>query len=79
MSPRRKRPGHTGECLKVGVPAEACHVRFGQRTAVVHHSSLLEWRTVRGDQMILDFDANGRVLGIELIGNKPCQEGQEGA
>jgi uncharacterized protein YuzE len=33
--------------------------------------------TVRGEQMIMDFDKQGRVIGIELLGSeearKPCQ------
>lgn len=73
--PQRKR--HDGECLKVGVSKDACYVRFGIRTAVVAYSEPLAYRTIRGDLMILDFDAEDRVIGIELLGDKPCQKATE--
>ena len=74
MSPARKRHEREAECLKVGVPKEACYLRFGQRTAVVAKSELLERCTIRGDMLVLDLDADGLVLGIEIVGaNQPCQ------
>lgn len=59
-------------CKIAGVSREICYVRFA-RTAVVTHSIDSKMKTARGDSMIFDIDAEGRVVGIELLGNKECQ------
>ena len=42
---------------------------------------MMSFRTVRDEDMIFDFDKDGRVIGIELLGSdtcvKPCQEPPE--
>jgi uncharacterized protein YuzE len=58
-------------CVKVQVPPEACYVRFSHGT--ISRSEQIG-ETARGEMMIVDYDADGRVLGIELVGaDKPCQ------
>lgn len=66
---------HRGKhgCKIIGVPRDACYVRFGMRTAVVASSDMY-MRTARGEDVVLDFDVDGNLLGIELIGGKPCQQ-----
>lgn len=66
--PRRKHRG----CVRVTVHRDCCYVAFGQRTAVVVGSEKVG-TSCRGETMVADFDADGRILGIELIGAKPCQ------
>ena len=59
------------QCLRVQVPNEACYVRFSG-SAVARSSELGE--SSRGEMLIADYDANGRIIGIELVGaDKPCQ------
>lgn len=63
-------------CKVVGVSRDACYVRFGMRTAVVVESrDDGRYRTARGEDIIFDFDADGHVVGLELVGpGKACQE-----
>lgn len=62
-----------GRCQKVAVSREACYLRFADGKP--DHSDELPYETVRGEMLIADFDADGRILGIELVGpGKPCQE-----
>jgi len=61
-------------CQRVQVPAEACYLRFSGQPGV--RSEMLDMMTARDERLIVDYDAKGRVVGIELIGpGKPCQEG----
>jgi len=60
-------------CQKIVVANEVRYIRFGD--GQVDHSNDLPYLTTRGEMMIADFDADGRILGIELVGSgKPCQE-----
>jgi hypothetical protein len=61
-----------GVCVHIDVPPATCYLRFADgvpaRTDHVGTSS-------RGEMVIFDYDADGRILGIELVGDdKPCQE-----
>jgi hypothetical protein len=61
----------SGGCLHISVPREACYVRF-KDVGIVRSAEI--GRTARGEMMIADFDADGQIVGIELVGgNKPCQ------
>jgi uncharacterized protein DUF2283 len=60
-----------GVCVHIEVPKQVCYLRFAagvpERTEYVGQSS-------RGEMVIFDYDAAGRILGIELVGDdKPCQ------
>jgi uncharacterized protein DUF2283 len=60
-------------CQKIVVAKEVCYLRFADGKP--DHTNELPYRTARGEMMIADFDADGRILGIELVGSgKPCQE-----
>lgn len=60
-------------CKIAGIGRDVCYIRFA-RTAVVVKSQLQLLKTVRDESIILDLDANGRLIGIELGGNKPCSK-----
>ena len=59
-------------CQKIAVANEVCYIRFAD--GQLDHSDELPYRTARGEMLIADFDADGRILGVELVGSgKPCQ------
>jgi hypothetical protein len=59
-------------CHTLAVPATACYLRFSDdRVQDTHHAGT----TTRGEMFIIDFDAEGRIVGVELVGTgKPCQQ-----
>ena len=63
-----------GKCQKIDIPAQVCYLRF--RKGKPDHSAHLDYVTARREMLIADFDAEGRIIGIELVGppgQKPCQ------
>jgi uncharacterized protein YuzE len=61
-------------CQKIAVDQEVCYIRFVEEKP--HHSGALPYQTARGEMLIADFDADGKIIGIELVGptgQKPCQ------
>lgn len=61
-------------CQHYEVPPDVCYIRFVPRSDTVKRSTREIGFTARGETMIADFDAEGRVIGIELVGgNQPCQ------
>lgn len=74
MSRHRGRDG----CKVTGVSRDVCYLRFGLRTAVVLDHSASEYITARGERLILDLDADSKVVGIELVADwKPCHRKDE--
>jgi hypothetical protein len=71
--------GHCHHCRHCYVPANACHVWFlprGQaddKQRYGHSQSL--GLSARGDLLVIDFDVDGLITGIELLNssNKACQ------
>jgi hypothetical protein len=63
--------------VKMDVPPGACFVRFAAgRVARTRYDGDT---TARGDRVIFDLDADGRIVGIELVGDgKPCQHDARG-
>jgi uncharacterized protein YuzE len=59
-------------CRNLRVPADVCYIRFTDERVVNSH--LLEMTTGRNEMVVLDFDESGRIVGIELVGEKPCQQ-----
>jgi uncharacterized protein YuzE len=62
-------------CERIDVGERVCYLRFVE--AKTCNSDHLPCRTARDEMIVLDFDADGRVIGIELVGpdgQKPCQE-----
>jgi hypothetical protein len=61
-------------CQRVTVASAVCYLRF---TDAPHSGRQdLGYRTARGEMLIADIDAAGRIVGLELVGpGKPCQEG----
>jgi uncharacterized protein YuzE len=63
-----------GQCQKIAISPQVCYVRFVEGTP--DHSDELPYVTARGEMLIADFDADGKIIGIELVGptgQKPCQ------
>jgi uncharacterized protein YuzE len=63
-----------GQCQKMDIAEQVCYLRFVDGKP--HHSADLDHQTARGEMLIADFDADGRIIGIELVGpagQKPCQ------
>jgi len=61
-------------CVRLEIPPTACYLHFVEGPGF--HSQMLDLETARGERLIVDFDAKGKVVGIELIGpGKACQEG----
>ena len=62
-------------CIKIDIPKECCYIGFSHGT--VDHSADFGF-TTRGEQMILDFDKKGDIMGIELLSSKkakkPCMD-----
>ena len=63
-------------CKRVYVPFNVCYVSFvREKTKKKYsHSSSEELWTVRGEQLVLDFNKKGEVIGLELLGDKACQQ-----
>lgn len=62
------------KCIHMDVPPEVCYLRFA--ATKVENTDYFGTTTARGEMVILDYDAGGGVVGIELVGSgKPCQEG----
>ena len=64
----------SGQCQKIAVDQQVCYLRFVEGQA--DHSGELPYQTARGEMLIADFDADGKIIGIELVGppgQKPCQ------
>jgi Protein of unknown function (DUF2283) len=62
------------ECQKIAVGEQVCYLRFVDEKP--DHSNELPYETARGEMLIADFDADGRIIGIELVGppgQKACQ------
>lgn len=60
-------------CQTLAVPETVCELHFSDgETREVREIGF----TARGEIMLADFDAEGHILSIELIGRgKPCQRG----
>lgn len=68
--------GEKTKCKKVDVPTDACYIRFGKNK--IDHSDDMLFTTVRDEQVIIDYDKDDQIVGIELLysekAHKPCQE-----
>ena len=70
------------KCNEIFVPKKCCYIRFVTKKNVLKNklirNSSSEMVSFRGEQMIIDLDKRGWVIGIELLGTKdcrkPCQE-----
>lgn len=67
------------KCNIIDVPGDCCYIRFKKEK--VKHSKDIGY-TNRGEQMIVDYNKNDEIIGIELLeskeAEKPCQEGNNG-
>lgn len=61
------------ECKEMAVPIDVCYVRFSERSKG-RGRTIDAGHTHRGEQVIVDIDPTGHVVGIELIGGKACQQ-----
>ena len=58
-------------CQRILVDRKVCYVQFGKKS-VARSGDI--GTTTRGEMMIADYDSDGHINGIELIGpGKPCQ------
>jgi uncharacterized protein YuzE len=64
-------------CKKVFIKPDICYIRFYNDKKQKYSHSILGFETIRGEELIVDVDKSGRVIGIELLGSqkakKPCQ------
>jgi uncharacterized protein YuzE len=63
-----------GQYHKVSLPPEVCYVSFTDGKS--DRSVELPYETARGEMLIADLDADGKLVGIELVApsrQKPCQ------
>ena len=62
------------KCVVIA-PKEACKIEFGE--GKYSHSKDVGM-TVRNESLIADYDENGKIIRIEILGSKeapkPCQE-----
>lgn len=62
-------------CKKLFVPEKVCYISFAEQPVSSLSSLEIVGYTLRGEQIIFDYDADGSVIGIELVAPnlKPCQ------
>jgi len=64
------------KCNKLFVPFDCCFLQFNTEEEYDH--SIEVGMTSRGEDVILDVNKKGEIIGIELLGvQKPCQCGTE--
>lgn len=65
-------PAKHDTCSRLHVPSEACYLRFSDdKVARTEHIGT----STRNELVIMDYDAFGCIVGIELVGDgKPCQQ-----
>jgi len=65
------------KCNRIEVPKDCCFISFGKSD---YKHSDADFSTIRGEQLIIDFDSNGLVTAIELLSSKeakkPCQSSE---
>ena len=62
------------QCQAITVAEQVCYLKFVEGKP--DHSNELPYTTARGEMLIADFDADGKIIGFELVGppgQKPCQ------
>lgn len=67
-------------CVRMFVPRDCCYVKFqrkvesrlGKRTKYEYSKDV--GYTVRGEQVIIDYDRTGSILGIELLGSQVAKK-----
>lgn len=66
------------KCHKQIINSKTCYIYFGDKQKDYHHSDIDVGYTHRGEQLFIDYNKKGEIIGIELIGSKqapkPCQE-----
>lgn len=65
------------KCKELLVKKDCCYIRFGKGEydhSIDGDGIRLDFVTVKGDSIVIDFDKKNRIIGIELLGNKPCQK-----
>ena len=68
-----RRPHAKATCSRLRVPTATCYVRFAPNTQVRSPAPL--GKMARGEIVIADYDKNGAIVGLELVGRgKPCQD-----
>jgi uncharacterized protein YuzE len=59
-------------CNRLYISTDACYLRFSDNA--VARTEYIGTST-RDEMVILDYDASGRIVGIELVSDeKPCQQ-----
>lgn len=74
LTGRRLRRVSKANCNILLVDKSVCSIKFAKEYE--YHHSINALTTIRGDQMIIDLNKEGKVVAIELIGpDKKCQKG----
>jgi Protein of unknown function (DUF2283) len=53
----------SGPCQRIIVAEQVCYLRFADGKP--DHSDQLPYETARGEMLIADFNADGKIIGIE--------------
>lgn len=60
-------------CKKMTVPKDVCYLRLSEKPGEYRNSADMGV-TDRGERVFMDYDVDGKVIGIELVSDdKPCQ------
>lgn len=61
-------------CQQLHLDKAICYVRFAPGKVV--HTVAINRETARGEMLLIDLDAQGQVVGIDLVAPalKPCQQ-----
>lgn len=59
------------DCKFLEVEKDICYVRF--RKGIKTMYCIEQFKTANNENIIIDLDSRKRVIGIEIIGKKPCQ------
>jgi uncharacterized protein YuzE len=78
------------ECVRIKVSKDCCYLQFSDKKPIrelwyggpledetTTHRSEKIGKTIRGEEIIADYDEKDNILGLELLGSrkakKPCQ------
>jgi uncharacterized protein YuzE len=63
-------------CHRIDLEKDVCYIRFACKDQKYEYSEEIG-ETIRGEELIVDFNKKGKIIGIELLGSelapKPCQ------
>lgn len=64
---------NASKCKHIYVGKDVCYIKFARKFKD-YRASNDKFHTVRNEWMIIDLDKKGKVIGIELVGDKKCMK-----